>query len=55
MNTTLVLGDEVQVEQVLDEQSVDLGGPVPVELVERLEHGESCQLNAALHAAVVAR
>ena len=50
-----VLLDEVQVKQVLDEQSVDLGGPVPVELIKRLEHRESCQVDAALHAPVVAR
>ena len=48
-------GHEVQVEQVLDEQPVDLGGQVPVELVERLERGEACLLDAALHAAIFAR
>src|SRR5438105_1139213 len=35
--------------------TIDLGGPVPVELIERLEHGEACQLDAALDAAIVAR
>lgn len=35
-------------EQVLDEQPIDLGGPVPVEPVERLEHGEACLLGRNL-------
>lgn len=50
-----VLLDEVQVGQILDEQPVDLGGPIPVELIERLEHRESGLGDAALHAPVVAR
>ena len=28
--------DEVQVEQILDQQTIDLGRPIPVELIERL-------------------
>ncbi|MFO1293517.1 MAG: hypothetical protein U1F07_10640 [Rubrivivax sp.] len=50
-----VLGDEVQLEQVLHLGAVDPGGPVPVELLERLEHREARVLDAALHAAVGAR
>ena len=47
--------DEVQVKQVLDEQPVDLGGPVPIELIKRLEHGKSGQLDAPLYAAIIPR
>ena len=50
-----VLGDEVQVEQVLDLRPVDLGGPVPVELVEVLSTGKRAWLDAALHAPILAR
>ena len=48
------LGDELQMEEVLDLWPVDLGRPVPVELVEGLEHGESGLDDAALDAAVFA-
>ena len=34
------LFDEVQMEQVLDEQAVDLGRPVPVKLINRFEYGK---------------
>ena len=47
--------DEVQVKQVLDQQAVDLGRPVPVELIERLEHGEAGQIDTPLHAAIIVR
>ena len=47
-----MLGDEVQVKEVLYLQPVDLGGPVPVELVQRLAHREAGVLDAPLHAAV---
>ena len=47
-----VLGDEVQAEQVLYLQAVDLGGPVPVERVQRLEHREAGVLDAPLDPAV---
>ena len=50
-----VLGEPMQLEQVLDLGAVDLGGPVPVELFERLEHGETRVLDAALHAAIGTR
>ena len=56
MNTTLAfLATKSRWNRLQDEQPVDLGGPVPVELVERLEHREPCLLDAALHAAVFAR
>ena len=47
-----VLLDEIQMEEVLDKQAVDFGGPVPVKLIQRLEHGEARLSNAALHAAI---
>ena len=49
-----VLGHEVQVEEVLNLRPVDLGGPVPVELVDGLEHREAGLADAALHAPVLA-
>jgi hypothetical protein len=49
-----VLGHKVQVEEVLYLRPVDLGGPVPVELVDGLEHGEAGQADATLHAPVFA-
>ena len=49
-----VLLDEIEMEQILDQRAVDLGGPVPVELIERLEHREAGLRDAALDAAIVA-
>jgi hypothetical protein len=49
-----VFGHEVQVEEVLDLRPVDFGGPVPVECVDCLEHGEAGLADAALHAPVLA-
>ncbi len=50
-----VLLDEVQVKQILDEHAVDLGGPVPVKLIKRLENGKASLVDATLHPAVIAR
>jgi hypothetical protein len=33
-----MLFDKVQMKQVLDEQTVDLGGPIPVKLIQRLRN-----------------
>ena len=49
-----VLGDELQMEEVLDLRTVDLGGPAPVELVEGLHHGEAGLQDATLDAAILA-
>jgi hypothetical protein len=49
-----VLGHEVQVEEVLNLRPVELGGPVPVERVDGLEHGEAGLADAPLHAPVLA-
>jgi len=53
-NDVGALGDEVQVEEVLDLWAVDLGGPVPVELVDGLEHREAGLIDAALDASILA-
>jgi hypothetical protein len=47
-----VLLDEIQMEEVLDKQAVDFGGPVPVKLIQRLDDGEARLSNTALHAAI---
>jgi hypothetical protein len=48
------LGDEAQTEEVLDLEAVDFLGPVPVELVEGLENGEACRLDAPFDQALAA-
>jgi hypothetical protein len=46
--------DEGEAKQILDLGAVDLPGPVPLELIEALEHGEACGLDATFDAAVLA-
>jgi hypothetical protein len=46
--------DEVQAKQVLDLQAVDLAGPVPFELIERLEHREPGEGDPPGDAAILA-
>src|ERR1700676_4263217 len=48
------LFDEVQAKQILDLQSIDLTGPVPFELIERLEHREAGERDPPGNAAILA-
>src|ERR1035437_9799255 len=48
-----VLFDKVQMKEVLDEQAVDLGRPVPVKLIKRLQDREHGLLDTAGNPAVI--
>jgi len=50
-----VLLEKTQGEVMLDELSVNLGGPVPAELIEGLDHGKARQADAPVDGAVVAQ
>jgi hypothetical protein len=47
--------EKAQGEVMLDELSVNLGGPVPAELIEGLDHGKARQADAPVGGAVVAQ
>src|SRR5262249_40164438 len=47
--------NEGQPEQVLDLRAVDLLGPAPLKILERLEHGEARVFDAPLDGAVLAQ
>ena len=53
-NDVGIFGDELQAEKVLHLEAVEFLGPVPEELVEGLEDGETRRLQSALDPAVLA-
>jgi hypothetical protein len=46
--------DKVQPKELLDLHAVDLLGPIPLERLERFEHGKARRLEAALECAILA-
>src|SRR5258708_34890491 len=48
------LFDEVQAKQILDLQPIDLAGPIPFELIERLEHREASERDPPSDTAILA-